>query len=208
MVNNPNTPSPGGTTKGLVTDALAKWEAEAGAAPAPLAEIRLDQNERLVTPFTTSVVEAVIHYLDYPSFHGYVRCNRPDCLLCKIGRQPDTRDLLPVYDVVSGAVGVLAVSPNLRPHALKPQLTPVLRQLKDNQRVLVGLRKLDKMRYHVVTLPLPADADDGAQTIAGFLAQFESGAIDLGAIYPQKSNEDLAEIPEIATLVKLRGITL
>jgi hypothetical protein len=195
-------------TKGIVTDALSKWEAEAGTAPASLTEIRLDQNERLVTPFTTSVVEAVIHYLDYPSFRGYVRCNGPDCLLCKIGRQPDTRDLLPVYDVVSGAVGVLPVSPNLRPHALKPQLTPVLRQLKDNRRVLVALRKLDKMRYNVAILPLPEDADDGARTIAEFLAQFENDAIDLRAVYPQLSNEDLADIPEIATQVKLRGITL
>src|SRR5262245_17043423 len=198
MANNPDTPSPGGTTKGLLFDGVAKWEAEAGHAPASLTEIRLDQNERLVIPFTTSVGQAVIHYLDYPSFRGYVRCNGPDCLLCKIGRQPDARDLLPVYDVVGRAVGVLAVSPNLRPHALKPQLTPVLRQLKDNRRALVALRKLDKMRYNVETLPLPEDADDGAQAIAGFLAQFESGAIDLGAVYPQKSNEDLAEIPEIA----------
>src|SRR5262249_49466669 len=117
MANNPDTPSPGGTTKGLLFDATEKWAAEAGCVPASLAEIRLDQNERLVAPFTTSVVEAVVHYLDYPSLRGYVRCNGPDCLLCKIGRQPDTRDLLPVYDVVSRAVGVLAVSPNLRPAA-------------------------------------------------------------------------------------------
>jgi hypothetical protein len=195
-------------TKGLVTDALSKWEAEAGRAPASLAEIRLDQNERLVAPFTTSVGQAVIHFLDYPSFRGYVRCNGPDCLLCKIGLQPDTRDLLPVYDVVSRAVGVLPVSPNLRPHALKPQLTPVLRQLKDNRRVLVALRKRDKMRYDVTILPLPEDADDGVQAIAEFRAQFEGGTIDLRAIYEQRSNEELADIPEIATQVKLREITL
>jgi hypothetical protein len=207
MPDSSNDP-PGARPAGRLFDAVEKWETEAGRAPASLAEIRLDQNERLVVPFTTNVGEVAIHYLEYPSFRGYLRCNHPQCLLCQIGQQPGARDLLPVYDVVSRAVGVLAVSPNMRTHALKPQLTPVLRQLKANRRVLVALRKLNRMRYNVATLPLPADADDGAQVIAEFLAQFEGGAIDLGAIYQQLPNEDLAAIPEIATLVKLRGITL
>jgi hypothetical protein len=206
MSDNSYVPAPGKQPTGRLTDALAKWEAGAGPAPTSLEEIRIDLNERLLIPFCLEVGEAVTHFLDYPSFRGYVRCNGPGCLLCKIGRKPETRDLMPVYDVISRAVGVLAVSPNMRPHALRPQLTPILRRLKDNERVLIAVRKLDRLRYTVTTLPLPEDADDGADPIAQFQAQVEDGAIDLAVVYPQLANEELAAIHEIATVIKIRGI--
>ena len=186
---------------------MSKWEGEAGHAPLALAEIRLDQNERLLVPFTTDVVEVQTHYLDYPSLRGYVRCNGSGCLLCRVGRQPERRDLLPVYDVIGGAVGVLPVSPNLRPHGLRPQLTPVLRRLKDNERVLIAVRKPDRGRYRVTPLPLPDGAADGAGKIAEFLKQFGAGAIDLSSIYQKLTDEELKAVPEIATALKARGIT-
>jgi hypothetical protein len=207
MEDSKKAPLGGAKASGRLTDAVAKWEGEAGHAPPALAEIRLDGNEHLLIPFCTEVGEAVTHYLDYPSLRGYVRCNGEGCLLCRVGRQTELRDLLPVYDVIGGAVGVLPVSPNLRPHALRPQLTPVLRRLKANERVLLAVRKIDRTRYNVTTLPLPDDADDGADKILEFLEQFGAGAIDLGAIYQKLTDEELADVPEIATTLKVRGIT-
>ncbi|MGH9038461.1 MAG: hypothetical protein ACRD0O_22110, partial [Acidimicrobiia bacterium] len=68
------------------------------AAPVGPEEVRLDQNDRLLVPFTTSVERVSTHFLDYPSLRGYVRCNGPGCLLCRLGRKVDHRDLWPVYD--------------------------------------------------------------------------------------------------------------
>jgi hypothetical protein len=117
------------------TNALCKWKAEAGGSPDGIDEVRLDQNERLLIPFTTSVVEIQVHFLDYHSYREFVRCNGPHCIRCRIGQQPDTRDLLPVFDVIARTVAVLPVSPNQRPRALRPELFPVL------QRLVAGLRQ-------------------------------------------------------------------
>jgi hypothetical protein len=188
-----------------VTDALAKWKAEAAVAAAALEEVRLDQNEKLVVPFSTSVVEVALHYLDYATLPGYVRCNGPGCLLCRIGRKEDTRDLWPVYDVVARAVGVLPVPGNMRPQALKPQLIGVLERLKADERLLLAIRKLDRYRFSVSTLPLQKGADDGADVIADFMERYEAGAVDLCCIYPRLSNEQVTALPEVATILKVRG---
>ena len=94
-----------------------------------MAVIRLDQNQRFLVPFTTMMSRTFLHYLTFPAIRGYVQCNGADCLLCRVGRQQDERDLWPVYDVLDKAVGVLPISPSQRPHALRPLLMPVLRRL-------------------------------------------------------------------------------
>jgi hypothetical protein len=193
---------------GQLTDALAAWRAEAGAAPVGLDEVRLDQNERLLIPFTTSMARTTVHYLDFTSFRGYVRCNGAGCLLCRVGRKADSRDLLPVYDVVARAVAVLAVPPNVRPQALKPQLLPILARVAANERVLLALSKVDSYRYRATPLPLPDEADDGAEQIGEFLGRLESGSADLTAAILRLSNEELAAIPEVGTMAKVRGVKM
>ncbi len=131
---------------GKLTDAVTKWEADTARAPAALGEVRLDANGKILIPFTTSVVETQVHYLGYPSIRGYVRCNGPDCALCRIGRRPDERDLLPVYGVIGKRVGVLPVSPSMRPGALRTQVLPVLRQLQD-QRLVTIVRRPDRGQF-------------------------------------------------------------
>jgi DNA adenine methylase len=197
---------PGAGAAARLTDALTKWSAEAGAAPAALEEVRIDQNERLLVPFTTSVAEVTVHFLDYPSLRGYVHCNGPGCLLCRLGRKADVRDLWPVYDVVAQAVGVLPVAANLRPQALKPQLAPVLKRLAGDERLLLAVSKLDRYRYRVAVLDLPDEAEDGSDQIADFLDRLGSGAIDLGAVYQRLGNEELAAVPEVATAARIRGV--
>jgi len=190
-----------------VTDAFFKWEVEAARSPDSLPEIRLDANERFLVPFTTSVVTVQTHFLDLPGHWGYVRCNGPDCVLCRVGRKQDSRDLLPVYDVIAKSVGVLPVSPSVLTESLKSQLLPALRQLKADKRVLIAVRKLDRTGFSVALLDLPEGADDGASEIARFLEAHAGGTVELARIYRQLSNQELAAIPEIATSMRLKGVS-
>jgi len=191
----------------IVIDAAAKWAREAGAAPASLEEIRLTQNERLLIPFTSSIEEIDLHYLDYPSMRGYTRCNGAGCLLCRIGRTTDKRDLLPVYDVISQTVGVLPVSPNIRPQALRPQLSPVMSKVASGAILLLAVQKLDNYRFSVTELPLQDGADDGAEKIAQFRERCDAGNVSLASIYQQMSNELLATLPEVAIMMKAKGVS-
>src|SRR5690348_17103547 len=89
---NPRPPEP-------LRDALDTWDAEANGHAAPaLAALRLDGNERLVIPFTTQMQRVLLHFLETPALTGYVHCNGGGCVLCRIGKKVEERDLLPVYD--------------------------------------------------------------------------------------------------------------
>jgi hypothetical protein len=189
-------------------DGLERWDAEAPpGGPGELPVVRPDGNERLLLPFTTAMLQAVLHYLEYPSVRGYLHCNQGDCLLCRIGRQADPRCLWPVYDYIGRFVAVLPVSDNQRPQALRPQLMPVLRRLKaGGEPFLIGLRKHDAGQFRLSMLPLPAGADDGAAVIKAFQERLESGALDLGVAYRRLANADLAAIPEVAAEMRARGI--
>jgi hypothetical protein len=188
---------------------LDLWEQEVAPSSSPaLATIRLGADERLLIPFTTHMKRVQVHYVDVPALRGYCHCWPADCLLCRINRKTDTRDLLPIYDPLDRAVGVLAISPSMRPHALRPQLAPILRQLRDGGRLLIGLRKPDLTRFEVATYPRPEAADDGGTVVRDFQRRFDKGEIDLGSVYPRPGREELAAIPEFANALALRGITL
>jgi hypothetical protein len=193
---------------GQPVDGLALWESEADRGrPPALSAVRLDGNERLLIPFTTTLVRAHLHYLDYTSFRGYVHCNGPDCILCRIGRQQDVRDLWPVYDVLGRTVGVLPVSDTMRPHALRPQLMPVFRGLKENaQRVILAVRRLEAGQFVVHTQALLEGGHDGAAEIAAFHKDFEAGRFDLASVFPRVANQDLAGMPEVGLILKMKGL--
>ena len=193
-----------------VVDGLDLWETEADHGhAAPLSAVRLDGNARMLVPFTTIMVRATLHYVEHTSLRSYVHCNGAHCLLCRVGRQQDVRDLWPVYDVLAGAVAVLPISPSLRPHALRPLLKPVLHQVKEGkERFFIEVWKPDSYKFTVGTFPLPADADDGAAAIKAFQEKFDAGLVDLGSVYPRITNEDLAMYPEVATAMQMKGIGL
>jgi hypothetical protein len=173
-----------------------------------LEEIRIDANERLLVLFTTAIDVADVHYLDYPSMPGYVGCNGTDCLLCKIGRKLETRDCLPAYDLLAKKVGVVPVTTNMRPGALKPQLIPHMDRVAKGERYVLAVRKLDKYRFGVESLALQENADDGAQQMAVYQKEYEAGAISPASIYSQVTNEVIASLPEVKTMMAARGITL
>jgi hypothetical protein len=199
----PAVPAPAGQP----VDGLALWDAEDVAGPREsLALLRLDQNERYVIVFTTTILRVLVHFLDFAAIRGFVKCNGPDCLLCRIGRRKDTYDLLPVYDVLARAVAVLAISPTLRQHALRPQLTPVLRRVAGDEGPLLVTLRRDGYTYTVSDSPLPEGADDGAVRIRAFRELFEAGEIDLASPYPTIEDSVLAEIDEVKTVMALKGI--
>jgi hypothetical protein len=187
-------------------DAVAAWRQEVRPAATVLREVRLDGSTRLLVPFTHTVEEVEVHYLEYPSLRGYCRCNGPQCTLCRIGRNRESRDLLPVYDPVAREVVVLPVSPSLRPGALKPQLMHVLEQVKNNKSLLVTVRKPDRATFSVTVTPLPENADDGCDVILDFLQKYDSGGCELCSIYSLLGNQQLAVIPEIVSTLRTLGM--
>lgn len=187
-------------------DILGLWDSEAGAAtPETLAPVRVGSEEVLIVPFTTTAIPVDLHFLDFRSSRGYVRCHGPGCLLCRVGRRPERRDLLPVYDVLGRSVSVLPIGTSLRPHALRPQLAPILRRAMGGERLIVSLRRED-YKFLVATLIRGEGVDDGAGTIASFRSRFEAGQVDLAAVYPSLANEELAQVDEVRSLLAAKGI--
>jgi hypothetical protein len=186
------------------------WADEAASAGlvAATSVAQLGNDEFLALLFTADVVRTRSHFLNTPTMRGYVRCTGGDCLLCQLNRQCEVRDLLPVYSPVERAVVVLPISPNMRPAALRPQLVPLLQQLqRDGGRPpLVGIRRIDVGRYTVSSLPLPADADDGAPVIKAFRTGMDSGEIDLAATYSAPIRQELAMLPDIVAAMRARGL--
>jgi hypothetical protein len=191
---------------GLV-DGLARWDAEDGGQPAAQLEVvRLTQSASTLVLFTTTMRRVYLHYLDYRAIKGYVRCNGKGCRLCSVGRARETRDLLPVYDVQNGAVAILPISPSLRPHALRPQLTRVLRDLAAGGKLQqVEIRSGDR-KFLVNVLPLQPGADHGAAAVADFLERLDARHVDLAAAYQRLDDEDLAKIDEVRALMAAWGI--
>jgi hypothetical protein len=187
-------------------DGLSLWESESQGNQAALSLIRVDGNERLLIPFTSLMSRAEVHFVDASTVKSYFHCNRADCVLCRAGLWKDTRDLWPVYDLVDQAIGVLAITPNMRAGSLRSQLLPILRKAKDVQeRFLLSIRQ-EKQKFTLSTTPLPDDVEDGAARIDQFVKQLAAGEVDLGSVYPRYSNEELASIAEIATRLAVKGI--
>jgi hypothetical protein len=176
-------------------------EARGGASKPVLGLVQLGDNETALIPFTANGVKVDLHYCPEPDIKGYVLCNGRDCVLCRIGRKKDSRNLIPVYSPTGGDVAVLAVSPSLRPHSLLPQLANVLKA--GPPMVMFVSRQHD--HYKVSTRALEEDVDGGEEVIEAFKEEFEAGRIDLASGYARIANEQLAMLPEIARMLALKG---
>jgi hypothetical protein len=180
---------------------LHEVEAMSGSSKPRLRLVQLGENESAVIPFTADGVKVEIHYCPEPEIKAYVLCNGPDCVLCRIGRKKDGRNLIPVYLPTTGDVAVLPVSPSLRPHALLPQLANVL---KAGQPMLMFITRRQD-RFTVSTRALEEDVDGGEDVIEVFKAEFDAGRIDLASVYSRIPNEQLAMLPEVARMLALKG---
>jgi hypothetical protein len=165
--------------------------------------VRLNADEVAAVPFTPQVKEVILHYSEEPEIRGYVQCNGSGCALCRAGRKPEERLLLPVYVPASRSIGVLPIGRSCRPGALLPQLMPALRSGK---RIVLLISKPDRARYQVGSVELTDGMDDGAAQIEAFNKRWEAGEVDLASVYPRVENRELETIPGITTMLRLKGV--
>jgi len=176
--------------------------AAAEAAESLLEVVRLGSDETAIIPFTADSEAVDLHYCSETEINSYVVCNGPNCVLCRVGRKRDQRLLLPVYLPAAGCVGILPVSRSLRPFALLPQISNVLKAGKPM--VMFVTRKGAK--YTVSTAELQKDVDAGEKAIRRFLDDDQAGLHVLAAVYPRIDNEQLASVEEIARMMSLKGV--
>ena len=166
--------------------------------------VRLGSNETAIILFTADSEAVDLHYCSETEINSYVICNGPDCVLCRIGRKRDPRLLLPVYLPAAGCVGILPVSRSLRPFALLPQISNVLKAGKP----MVIFVTREGAKFTVSTAELQKDVDGGETVIRRFLDDYEAGHHTLAAVYPSIDNEQLAEVAEISRMMSLKGISI
>ena len=159
-------------------------------------------DETAIIPFTADSEGIDLHYCSETEINSYVVCNGPDCVLCKIGRRKEERLLLPVYLPASGCVGILPVSRSLRPYALLPQISNVLKS--DTLMVMFVIREVGK--YMISTKSLEKDMDGGELQIKEFLEDYAAGSINLIDLYPKIDNEQLLGVDGIQKMAALKGI--
>jgi hypothetical protein len=168
----------------------------------PLELVRLNESDTAIITFTADSVSTQLHYCGEPEINSYVLCNGANCLLCRIGRKKEERLLIPVYVPTKEAVAVLAVSTNKRPGALLPQIGPLLR---DGPR-LAFLSRHGGI-FKVKGAAIPDDADRGEVAVKRFVEAHSAGTIDLTKVFLTIENEYLAQVREIASMVKLKGLS-
>jgi hypothetical protein len=191
---------------GGVLNIFEHWgeDGERGANQ-PLEVVRLDANETAMIPFGSDGEAVALHYCEATEVGAYVHCNGPGCVLCRCGRKAEERLLLPVYLPATGGIGVLPISPNSRAGALRPQLLPILRS---RRRVALLITRPDRAKFTVSTIDLTDDMDDGAAVIKSFLDKWQAGEVKLASVFPRLDNRTLADIPGVASMAKLKGITV
>ena len=185
------------STKVNILDVVASEIAES-----TLEVVRLGNDETAIIPFTADSEGIDLHYCSETEINSYVVCNGPDCVLCKIGRRKEERLLLPVYLPASGCVGILPVSRSLRPYALLPQISNVLKS--DTLMVMFVIREVGK--YMISTKSLEKDMDGGELQIKEFLEDYAAGSINLIDLYPKIDNEQLLGVDGIQKMAALKGI--
>ena len=173
-----------------------------GSAKPDLERVKLDENETALVLFTTEGESAAVHYCDEHEIRGYVLCAEDRCILCRIGRKREDRRLLPVYLPTSYQVAVLSIGTSLRPNALLPQIASILQAEKP----LVAFVTRHGPKFTVSTSELPEDADAGELTIQEFLEHADN--VELTSIFQRLDNSQLASVPGIAEMARLKGIKL
>jgi hypothetical protein len=192
------------TSKGkCVSNRVNLLDVAAGESVEPSLEVvRLASDETAIIPFTANSEEVDLHYCQETELNGYVICNGNGCVLCRIGRKREERLLLPVYLPAKGCVGILPVSRSLRPFALLPQVTNVLK----SEKPMVMFVARVGAKYSVSTAELPEDVDGGEAAIKQFHEDYEAGIVNLSSVYPKIENEQLADVEEIGRMMALKGM--
>tara|TARA_R110002096_G_scaffold208462_1_gene395013 strand:+ start:888 stop:1508 length:621 start_codon:yes stop_codon:yes gene_type:complete len=178
------------------------------SSPTSLDVLKLNEQPRIISLFTSECSEVKTHFVDTGGFRGYVQCNartEGKCLLCNISQKLETRIVLPVYDVETDSIMAMLISSTVSPSSLGPQLRLEMERGELDKRYLMVSRRFDK--YTVRSAPISDGAETGEATIAGFLEQIKDGRNSLDGVIARLPNLDLFDIPQIerkATALGLR----
>ena len=184
-------------------DLLTEFEAASSLDRTALERVRLDASEIAIIPFTTVAEEIDIHYCKEPDLTDYIACNGKNCFLCQIGARRRRGICCRSSYRPRASSGCCPLATSLRPRSLWPQLAQVL---KDGSRKAVFVSRVQGDSYTVTAVPLQDDVEDGAEVIKTFLENHQKGTIELASVFPKVTNEQLAAIPEIDRMLKLKGI--
>lgn len=176
--------------------------AEALRAAKNLGLLPITTDPEPVILYTDAGLEIALHW--WTATKSYTFCNGPNCIFDKLGRKNQLKFHLPVFRVLTGDIAILAISESMRPLALRPQIQNILSSGK-RQGVFISRDGYD---YNVDPFDITSDMDSGEEVIKNFLAAHPDGDFDVSGLYRQVSNEEMADIPEIANLMKIKGIVL
>ncbi len=149
------------------------------------------------------------HYLNYgDNFKGYVRCNHDEgeCVLDIAGIPRSQIFVIPAYLVVKDKIGLVPISSSDHKGALFPQIRPILQLDKKKRRIVVYISKPTPTTFEVQSEFLTNEFRSKLRNaIREYKEDLDNGEINFESFYPRLSNEELARIPEIEVLLRLKG---
>lgn len=189
-------------------DVLAYWGASPRTHEAEkLQLLRPGPTQAAIRLFTSETVQVNIHFCEERELSGFLRCNGGSCALCQAGKNMDERVLLPVYVCNTAAVEILAISPNCRPGALRPQILPLLQAMAGGEPPVIALiSKPDRLTFKVTQVQTAPHHSLGEAMVKEFMEFWKADLIDPASVYPKMDNTVLSSIPGIATMLQLKGM--
>lgn len=164
-----------------------------------------EKSKELIKLFTAMLVEVLLHWEEEGPFRGFFRCLGDGCLYCRV-REPSKYYLLPVLDIVNGRVVILRLSSDKGPYRLSTQITALICD-PEVSKMIVTLKRIDKFRYQTESHKKDGCELIGANEIAAFEKQLQTGTLDIGSIYPSYSNDELKEIQRVKKALEVLEFT-
>lgn len=164
-------------------------------------KIFIGAQETPVILFTSEVHSIRLHYIGGDE-NQYILCNgkpKKKCVVCQCGKKVVEKLLLPVFAIERRDLAWLPLSPELRPDELLPKLLAVM---ANNPISVVFVSKRDGV-YRVETGVVPKGYSKKIQKIQ---ERMEQSPVDPTLAYKKIDNRDLAEIPELALILQMKGI--
>lgn len=173
--------------------------------------LRLSENETIVSFVSANLESESTHFIKYDGVQSYVKCMGEDCLPCKTGFAKNLRHMMSVFSHETNSVAVLAITNNIKPGALLPQVLNLFKKEQDEQkgrlfRQVVGITRKGN-RFTVTPMhPLPEDGlKEMNQVIENFKRNYREGMLG-EAVNLRMSADELMAIPEIARIARLKGV--
>lgn len=161
-------------------------------------ELKIDDGSKVMIKLMIEDAEPInLHYEDEDdTFKGYSHCLGEGCPFCLAGFKPSSFILLPVFSVSSNKICVLRISNARGPHRLLPMICRFLTDPDVSQTILTVSRDA-KYRYKVEAQNKSEYASIGVDEVADYVRRVEANEIDIRAIFPKYTDEELRGIPSV-----------